>query len=129
VLPCIHVCILLHTYFMSLFCSKAVENAFSFSRNVMTVSFHKYEAGFYPGECKVGTYPSYINTLYQIIHTFVKPHVQCIHTHMHTVTSSSTLTGTGSVDKVGEGRGSFFSVNVPLNDGIRDKPFTELFAR
>ncbi|XP_065907648.1 histone deacetylase 8-like [Dysidea avara] len=63
----------------------AVENAFSFSRNVMTVSFHKYEAGFYPG--------------------------------------------TGSVDKVGEGRGSFYSVNVPLNDGIRDQPFTELFAR
>ena len=56
-------------------------------------------------------------------------HMYNAYTHMHTVTSSPTLTGTGSVDKVGEGRGSFFSVNVPLNDGIRDKPFTELFAR
>jgi len=43
--------------------------------------------------------------------------------------TSLYTTGTGSVDKVGEGRGSFYSVNVPLKDGIRDQPFTQLFTR
>ena len=46
---------------------------------------------------------------------------------LHTVTFYTT--GTGNVDKVGEGRGSFYSVNVPLNDGIRDQPFIGLFTR
>ena len=49
--------------------------------------------------------------------------------HSDVIMTSLYATGTGSVDKVGEGRGSFYSVNVPLNDGIRDQPFTELFAR
>ena len=39
------------------------------------------------------------------------------------------LLGTGSVDSVGQGRGTFYSVNVPLKDGICDQAFTQLFAR
>ena len=42
---------------------------------------------------------------------------------------SLLLLGTGSVDSVGQGRGTFYSVNVPLKDGICDQAFTQLFAR
>ncbi|KAG8223576.1 hypothetical protein J437_LFUL003040 [Ladona fulva] len=62
-----------------------VENAFSFSRKVMTVSLHKYEVGFYP----------------------------C----------------TGSLCDVGFGNGKYFSVNVPLQDGITDDRYFCLFER
>ena len=34
----------------TLFLQTGVENAFSFSHTVMTVSFHKFEVGFYPGK-------------------------------------------------------------------------------
>ncbi|XP_026293835.1 histone deacetylase 8-like isoform X2 [Frankliniella occidentalis] len=62
-----------------------VENAFAFSRNVLTFSLHKYEAGFYPGS--------------------------------------------GAITDVGRGNGRFYSVNVPLHDGIRDEPYFKIFDR
>jgi len=62
-----------------------VEDAFSFTSKVMSVSFHKLSPGFFPG--------------------------------------------TGSCLDVGEGKGKYYSVNVPLKDGITDKPFLEIFSR
>jgi acetoin utilization deacetylase AcuC-like enzyme len=35
--------------------------------------------------------------------------------------------GTGSIDSVGEGKGKFYSVNVPLKVGIDDDTYQELF--
>ena len=34
----------------TLFLLIGVENAFSFSHTIMTVCFHKFEVGFYPGK-------------------------------------------------------------------------------
>ncbi|KAJ7394883.1 Histone deacetylase 8 [Desmophyllum pertusum] len=62
-----------------------VEDAFSFTSKVMSVSFHKFSPGFFPG--------------------------------------------TGSSFDVGLGKGKYYSVNVPLKDGITDKPFIEIFSR
>ncbi|KAM5145449.1 histone deacetylase 8 [Mantella aurantiaca] len=53
-----------------------VEDAFSFTSKVMTVSLHKYSPGFFPG--------------------------------------------TGDVTDVGLGKGRYYSVNVPLEDGVTD---------
>ena len=30
---------------------------------------------------------------------------------------------------VGEGKGKYYTVNVPLKDGITDKPFIQTFSR
>ena len=30
---------------------------------------------------------------------------------------------------VGEGKGRYYTVNVPLKDGITDKPFVQIFSR
>ncbi|EDO32559.1 predicted protein [Nematostella vectensis] len=62
-----------------------VEDAFSFTPKVMTVSFHKYSSGFFPG--------------------------------------------TGSCCQVGHGKGRYYTLNVPLKDGITDRPFVEVFTR
>ncbi|XP_064610277.1 histone deacetylase 8-like [Liolophura sinensis] len=62
-----------------------VEDAFSATSKVFTLSFHKYSAGFFPG--------------------------------------------TGSVKDVGFGKGRFFSLNIPLLDGIQDQQFFSLFLR
>lgn len=42
---------------------------------------------------------------------------------------SCSYTGTGSHHDVGFGKGKYYSVNVPLKDGISDKPFIEVFSR
>ena len=44
-------------------------------------------------------------------------------------TISCSFTGTGSHYDVGFGKGKYYSVNVPLKDGITDKPFIEIFSR
>ncbi|KAK3907984.1 Histone deacetylase 8, partial [Frankliniella fusca] len=62
-----------------------VENAFAFSRNVLTFSLHKYEVGFYPGS--------------------------------------------GAITDVGKGNAKYYSVNVPLFDGIKDEPYFKIFER
>ncbi|GFR66354.1 histone deacetylase [Elysia marginata] len=62
-----------------------VEEAFSLTSKVMTVSFHKYATGFFPGS--------------------------------------------GSVDNVGQRRGQFYTVNIPLQDGIKDAEFCSTFYR
>ncbi|XP_073456710.1 histone deacetylase 8 [Aquarana catesbeiana] len=56
-----------------------VEDAFSFTSKVMTVSLHKFSPGFFPG--------------------------------------------TGDVIDVGLGKGRYYSVNVPLEDGITDDKY------
>lgn len=70
-----------------LFCliGNGVENAYNFSRKVLTLSFHKYETGFYPG--------------------------------------------TGSIDDVGIGNGKYYTINVPLKEGLRDMDFCYLFKK
>ncbi len=35
--------------------------------------------------------------------------------------------GTGSIDSVGEGKGKYYSVNVPLKVGIDDDSYQEIF--
>ncbi|KAH9499073.1 Histone deacetylase 8 [Bulinus truncatus] len=62
-----------------------VEEAFSTTCKVMTVSFHKMSPGFFPGS--------------------------------------------GDVDDIGTGRGKYFTVNVPLMDGIKDKEYFSIFTR
>ncbi|XP_046578893.1 histone deacetylase 8-like [Haliotis rubra] len=62
-----------------------VEDAFCTTSKVLTVSFHKYLSGFFPG--------------------------------------------TGSLSDVGIGKGKYYSVNVPLLDGIKDTEFSALFNR
>ncbi|XP_021106151.1 histone deacetylase 8 isoform X2 [Heterocephalus glaber] len=54
-----------------------VEDAFSFTSKVMTVSLHKFSPGFFPG--------------------------------------------TGDVSDIGLGKGRYYSVNVPIQDGIQDE--------
>ncbi|XP_077399578.1 histone deacetylase 8 isoform X2 [Vanacampus margaritifer] len=61
-----------------------VEEAFSFTSKVMTVSLHKFSPGFFPG--------------------------------------------TGDVTDVGLCKGRWFSVNVPLEDGIQDDRYYQIFT-
>ena len=37
--------------------------------------------------------------------------------------------GTGAITDIGNGKGRFYSVNVPLKDGIRDEPYCRIFDR
>ncbi|XP_071078644.1 histone deacetylase 8-like [Haliotis cracherodii] len=62
-----------------------VEDAFCTTSKVLTVSFHKYLSGFFPG--------------------------------------------TGSLSDVGVCKGKYYSVNVPLLDGVKDTEFSALFNR
>ncbi|KAK9393686.1 histone deacetylase 8 [Crotalus adamanteus] len=59
-----------------------VEDAFSFTSKVMTVSLHKFAPGFFPG--------------------------------------------TGDVTEVGFGRGRYYSINVPLQDGIKNETYYQI---
>ncbi|XP_044308602.1 histone deacetylase 8 isoform X1 [Varanus komodoensis] len=59
-----------------------VEDAFSFTSKVMTVSLHKFSPGFFPG--------------------------------------------TGDVTDVGLGKGRYYSVNVPIQDGIQDEKYFQI---
>ncbi|XP_068104145.1 histone deacetylase 8 isoform X2 [Hyperolius riggenbachi] len=59
-----------------------VEDAFSFTSKVMTVSLHKFSPGFFPG--------------------------------------------TGDVTDIGLGKGRYYSVNVPLQDGITDDKYYQV---
>lgn len=61
-----------------------VEDAFSFTSKVMTVSLHKFSPGFFPG--------------------------------------------TGDVTDTGLGKGRWYAVNVPLEDGIRDDRYCQTFT-
>lgn len=60
-----------------------VEEAFLTTDRVLTLSFHKFDGGFFPG--------------------------------------------TGSLENVGHSVGKYYSVNVPLKDGINDSSFEYLF--
>eukprot|EP00057_Strongylocentrotus_purpuratus_P033372 XP_791175.2 PREDICTED: histone deacetylase 8 [Strongylocentrotus purpuratus] len=37
--------------------------------------------------------------------------------------------GTGSLNRVGGGRGKFYTISVPLKDGIKDEQYSDLFTR
>lgn len=60
-----------------------VQEAFYLSNRVLTVSFHKYSADFFPG--------------------------------------------TGNLSEIGSDLGKYFSLNVPLQDGIDDESYISLF--
>ncbi|NWI26126.1 HDAC8 deacetylase, partial [Sula dactylatra] len=66
-----------------------VEDAFSFTSKVMTVSLHKFSPGFFPGKC-------------------------------------FCFSGTGDVTDVGLGKGRYYSVNVPIQDGIQDEKYYQI---
>ncbi|KAG2464015.1 HDAC8 deacetylase, partial [Polypterus senegalus] len=68
---------------MDLHHGDGVEDAFSFTSKVMTVSLHKFSPGFFPG--------------------------------------------TGDVSDAGLGKGRWYSVNVPLQDGIQDDNYYHIF--
>ncbi|XP_067378807.1 histone deacetylase 8 isoform X2 [Channa argus] len=61
-----------------------VEDAFSFTSKVMTVSLHKFSPGFFPG--------------------------------------------TGDLCDTGLGKGRWYAVNVPLEDGIKDDRYYQIFT-
>uniref|UniRef100_A0AAY4AFH5 Histone deacetylase 8 n=1 Tax=Denticeps clupeoides TaxID=299321 RepID=A0AAY4AFH5_9TELE len=61
-----------------------VEDAFTFTSKVMTVSLHKFSPGFFPG--------------------------------------------TGDLSDTGLGKGRWYAVNVPLEDGIRDDRYYQVFT-
>ncbi|XP_026864543.1 histone deacetylase 8 isoform X2 [Electrophorus electricus] len=69
---------------MDLHHGDGVEDAFSFTSKVMTVSLHKFSPGFFPG--------------------------------------------TGDVKDTGLGKGRWYAVNVPLEDGIRDDRYLQVFS-
>lgn len=66
--------------------SDGVENAFAHTNKVLTLSFHKYETGFFPG------------------------------------TGDTTDVGFGS-------KGKYYSVNIPLKDGINDENYVNIFVK
>lgn len=37
--------------------------------------------------------------------------------------------GSGAITDIGRGNGTFYSVNVPLKDGIKDEPYCQIFNR
>ncbi|KAJ7418950.1 Histone deacetylase 8 [Willisornis vidua] len=65
-----------------------VEDAFSFTSKVMTVSLHKFSPGFFPGKLN--------------------------------------MRGTGDVTDIGLGKGRYYSVNVPIQDGIQDEKYYQI---
>ena len=40
-----------------------------------------------------------------------------------------SCSGSGKLEDVGKGRGMYFTVNVPLKDGIGDKQYVDVFTR
>lgn len=64
-------------------CIKGVQEAFYFSKQVMTVSFHRYGPGFFPGS--------------------------------------------GSITENGAGSGKDYCRNIPLESGLSDKRFIQVF--
>ena len=43
--------------------------------------------------------------------------------------SLSCCSGSGKLEDVGKGRGMYFTINVPLKDGIGDKQYVNVFTR
>jgi len=39
------------------------------------------------------------------------------------------ISGTGSVSDIGLGRGRYYTVNVPLKDGIQDEQYIRIFTK
>jgi acetoin utilization deacetylase AcuC-like enzyme len=51
--------------------------------------------------------------------------VMCVSFHKY---GGGFFPGTGYLDEVGSGRGKYYSINVPLMDGVDDKTYTDLFT-
>ncbi len=81
-----------------------VQDAFEFTDKVMTLSFHKYAPGFYPGILILFEFN------FKIIYFIFK-------------------TGTGSVEEIGKGKGKYFTINVPLQMGITDEMYFHIFSK
>lgn len=65
------------------FLGDGVQNAFEFSKKILTMSFHRYDCGFYPG--------------------------------------------TGDIQDIGSLEGQYYSLNVPLFEGLSDETFLKIF--
>lgn len=90
---------------IDMFHGDGVEEAFYSTDRVMTMSFHKYGDGAYPGS----------GSSDDVGEGTVRPRHRPRSLGSHTC-YAVMLQGKG------------FSVNVPLKDGIRDEPFLELFT-
>lgn len=107
-----------------------VEDAFSFTSKVMSVSFHKFSPGFFPGNMLQFYLFMFITVLPTLLyeHTSVcwVKRVNCLISFLKIF---HVFAGTGASQDVGLGKGKYYTVNVPLKDGITDKPFIEIFSR
>ena len=45
------------------------------------------------------------------------------------VLTSPYVSGSGALKEIGMGKGKYYSVNVPLQDGIQDESFCDIFQR
>ena len=112
-----------------------VEDAFSFTSKVMSVSFHKFSPGFFPGNML----QFYLFMFITVLPTLLYEHTSvCRVKSWQTLKSElfnfifkniSCISGTGASQDVGLGKGKYYTVNVPLKDGITDQPFIEIFSR
>lgn len=75
-----------------------VQEAFYITDRVMTVSFHKYGDNFFPGIALLSV-----------------------------LNRSHSNTGTGDIAEIGARNGKYYSINVPLRDGIDDKGYLSIF--
>ncbi|KAM6909160.1 LOW QUALITY PROTEIN: histone deacetylase 8 [Xenentodon cancila] len=88
-----------------------VEEAFSFTSKVMTVSLHKFSPGFFPVS-RLQT--SEIRLVLRYGRLCCDPCVICL--------------GTGDLCDTGLGKGRWYAVNVPLEDGIKDDRYYQVFT-
>lgn len=57
------------------------------------------------------------------------PILSTIHLYLQLNLLFILFKGTGNLNDIGIGKGQYYTVNVPLHDGIRDAEFTPLVCR
>lgn len=79
----------------------------------MTVSLHKFSPGFFPGES-----------------SDLRSENMCTLSEVYYCNDVCVLClGTGDLCDTGLGKGRWYAVNVPLEDGIKDDRYYQIFTR
>jgi len=65
--------------------------------------------------------------LFPQIWRHVLPRYRSLDVALFSLSRLTLFTGTGDFNEIGRGRGKFYSLNVPLRDGIDDNQYRELF--